>query len=85
MEICEGQGYTLVVRFPWGERREARVQALARDADGTVRWCPCEQLGVEPYLDNVLQEEAHWVFGWVGGSCDVTAVLSVPDADAPEP
>ncbi len=85
MEICAGRSYTLVVRFPWGERRQARVEALARDADGTVRWCHCDPLGVEPYLDNVLQEEEYWVFGWVGGTCDVIAVLSVPGTAAPEP
>lgn len=85
MDIRAGQRYTLVLRFPWGERRQGRVEALARDADGTVRWCRCEQLGVEPYLDNLLQEEEHWMSGWVGGGCDVIAVLSVPGAAAPEP
>ena len=41
--------------------------------------------GLDPYLDNVLGEEEHWVSGWVGGTCDVIAVLSVPGAAAPEP
>jgi hypothetical protein len=85
VEIHGGQSYTLVVRFPWGERREARVEALGRAGDGTVRWCRCDTTGVEPYLDSILEEREDWVCGWVGGTCDVVAVLSVPGARAPEP
>ena len=85
MKISAGQSYTVVVKFPWGERRQAVVKELHRDADGTVRWrCPAT-LGVAPYLDNVLQESEQWIFGWAGGSCDVTVVVSHPDAEAPEP
>lgn len=85
LEICAGHSYTIVVRFPWGERREARLRALTREADGTLRWSCGAELGVEPYLDSVLQEAENWVLGWVGGSCDVTAVVSLTGAEAPEP
>ena len=78
MEIVTGRSYAIVVRFPWGERMEQEVGTLSRDADGTLRWSWDEGACVEPYLDNILCEEKHYVFGWVGGSCDVTAVISVP-------
>ena len=85
MEICSGGQYTVVIRFPWGERREAVATRLTRDADGTVHWHGATEMGVEPYLDQVLRESEQWIFGWAGGSCDVTVVISHVGSEAPEP
>ena len=65
MIIGAEQRYTIVIRFPWGERREACVSGLIRETDGTVRWMGTEALGVEPYLDNIVREEEQWLHGWV--------------------
>jgi len=84
MEIVEGRRYRVVVRFPWGERREFACESLVREADGTLRWAAMEEFGLEPFLDAVTAEEEGWVMGFVGGTCDVVAVLSFCD-DPPEP
>ena len=85
MEIVSSRGYRVVVRFPWGERREYDEIAVTRESDGTLRWQTGEDGGgLEPYCDMVVQETERWIMGWVGGTCDTSVVISL-DEDAPEP
>ena len=84
MDLIAENTYRVVMRFPWGERRDVGELAVTRDPDGTVRWA-CEDPGVlEPYCD-VVRETDHWIMGWVGGTCDTTVVISVRGEDAPDP
>ncbi len=73
----------VVVRFPWGERRDYGETDVTRDEDGTVRWTVDDPGGLEPYCD-VVRETESWIMGWVGGTCDTTVVISTGE-DAPEP
>lgn len=84
MEIVRGRAYRIVVRFPWGRRVEAWNHRVERLPDGSIRWEPPDPFGPEPCLDVVIREEATWVMGWCGGTCDVTVVISEGEG-APEP
>ncbi len=84
MEFVRGRRYRVVVKYPWGERKEGIAEGVVRESDGTIRWTSAEDLGLEPCLDCVLQEAETWILGWAGGTCDVTVVLS-EGPDAPEP
>lgn len=83
MEIEAHKRYRVVVRFPWGERRDYGEATVTREADGTLRWSVAETGGLEPYCD-VVRETDGWIMGWVGGTCDTTVVISTGE-DAPEP
>lgn len=85
MEIVQGRGYRVVVRFPWGELRTYEDVGVIREADGTLHWESGEEAGgLEPFCDMLVQETDRWIMGWMGGTCDTPVVISI-DEDAPEP
>ena len=57
MEIIVGHVYRIVVRFPWGARIEFESDRVHRDETGTIRWRDGGEIGLEPCLDSVLQED----------------------------
>lgn len=83
MEIVTGETYTIKIRMPWGELLSFTSSLVSRGADGAVTW-PAGLGPLEPRLDCVIREEEGWVMGWLGGTCDAVAVISLTE-DAPLP
>ena len=84
MEITYGTTYYIKVRLPWGELRTLTSNRVTRDDDGTVRWHGDGGVGLEPVIDNILQETDTHLSGWLGGTCDTVAVIAL-GADGPLP
>jgi hypothetical protein len=84
MNIAYGTTYYIKVRLPWGELCSFTSDMVTRDDDGTVRWHGGEGVGLEPIIDNILQETDAHISGWLGGTCDTVAVIAV-SPDGPDP
>jgi hypothetical protein len=84
MDITHGTTYYIKVRLPWGELSSFTSERVTRLPDGSVRWEADEGVGLEPTIDNIMQESDTHLSGWIGGTCDTVGVISTTP-DGPDP
>lgn len=84
MEVTAERSYFVRVRLPWGELASFETAGVVRAEDGSLSWPEGGSVGLSPRLDCILRETDSWVMGWLGGTCDTVAVISIHE-DAPLP
>ncbi len=84
MEIVTGTIYYIKVRYPWGEVKRFECDKVSRMEDGSVTWLSETSVGLEPCVDNVIEENDRFLCGWLGGTCDTTATIALTPDEGPD-